>query len=52
MDETDNCPCGKPSEVGAHGIRDGVVYDEYYCEDCYNQVRRRTYDQTDEGQSE
>lgn len=27
--------CGEPSEIGAHGIRDGAVYSEYWCERCY-----------------
>ena len=31
----DKCSCGQESTRGCHGIRDGEVYDEYYCEDCY-----------------
>ncbi len=30
--------CGKESDYGAHGIRNGEVYDEYHCEECYNKV--------------
>jgi len=35
--DTDPCQvCGKPSKVGAHGIREGKVYSEYYCFAHYN----------------
>ncbi len=30
------CKCGRESAIGGHGIREGAIYDEYYCEDCYN----------------
>jgi hypothetical protein len=30
------CNCGEESDFGAHGIRNGKVYSEYYCKDCYN----------------
>jgi hypothetical protein len=36
----DPCACGAPSEYGAHGIRDNKVYDEYFCESCYNKERK------------
>lgn len=33
----DRCnKCGMESHYGAHGIRDGKVYSEYWCERCYN----------------
>lgn len=32
----DACACGAPSDIGAHGITGGVLYDEYYCLPCYN----------------
>ena len=28
--------CQGESDYGAHGIRDREVYDEYWCEACYN----------------
>jgi hypothetical protein len=33
------CQCGRESEFGAHGIRENEVYDEYYCESCWNSNR-------------
>ncbi len=35
MDNT-KCDCGKESDFGYHGVRDGEVYSEYYCKECYN----------------
>lgn len=32
--------CGAESEIGAHGIKNGQVYDEYYCHACYKKTRR------------
>lgn len=34
--ETDKCKCGEESTRGCHGIKDSEIYDEYYCDDCYN----------------
>jgi hypothetical protein len=34
--EEDLCPCGKESELGAHGITEGIVYSEFWCLDCWN----------------
>lgn len=31
-----NCQCGKPSEYGCHGVKNGEVYDEFLCKECYN----------------
>ena len=31
----DRCKCGAVAEVGCHGIRDGGVYSEHWCEACY-----------------
>lgn len=33
------CKCGKPSTVGATGVKDHVVYHEDYCDDCYNKQK-------------
>ena len=30
------CECGEESTVGCHGITEGEVYDEYYCDKCWN----------------
>ena len=30
------CKCGKESDYGCHGVKDGKNYDEYYCKECYN----------------
>lgn len=38
--QDDKCFCGAESEIGCHGIRDGVVYDEYYCLEHYNKKKR------------
>ncbi len=40
MEDEDKCKCGKPSEMGCHGIRDGEVYSEYYCHECYNKEKK------------
>lgn len=37
---SDLCSCGKESEYGCHGITNGEVYDEYFCETCYNVKKR------------
>ena len=34
--------CEKVSEVGAHGIRDGAVYNEYWCLNHYNKQKDKT----------
>ncbi len=39
--------CGEPSDIGAHGIRDGKIYDEYYCESCYNLKKRGKEEETE-----
>jgi hypothetical protein len=39
----DTCKCGQPSDIGCHGIKEGVVYDEWYCERCYNKQKRSKY---------
>ena len=33
---SDLCSCGEESDYGAHGLRDGEIYDEYFCEKCWN----------------
>lgn len=30
-----NCACGAESTRGCHGFRDGEIYDEYYCDECF-----------------
>jgi hypothetical protein len=30
------CKCGMASDFGGHGVKDGKVYDEYYCKECYH----------------
>ena len=32
--------CKEESSYGAHGIRNWEIYDEYYCEKCYNTKNR------------
>lgn len=33
----DKCKCGEESTRGCHGVnKQGGVYDEYYCDECYN----------------
>lgn len=36
----DLCHCGEESDYGAHGIRDGAVYSEYFCKSCHNKNKR------------
>lgn len=31
--------CGKPSEVGCHGIRAGAIYSEHWCLDCHAKMK-------------
>jgi hypothetical protein len=33
------CECGSVSDFGCHGIRDGEVYSEFYCRECYNKKK-------------
>lgn len=37
------CICGQESTHGCHGIKDGAVYSEYFCETHYNSNRRGPY---------
>lgn len=30
------CDCGKDSDFGCHGVRNGDLYSEYFCKSCYN----------------
>jgi hypothetical protein len=30
-----------PAVIGAHGVRDGWVYDEYWCASCYVRIHRQ-----------
>jgi hypothetical protein len=39
--ESDNCQCGKESDYGCHGVRDGQVYDEFYCKECYHKKDKK-----------
>lgn len=32
----DRCPCGAESEIGEHGIRDGKIFSQHFCELCSN----------------
>lgn len=36
----DRCQCGAESEFGAHGVTEGAVYSEHYCEACWNRKDR------------
>lgn len=38
--ETPCVRCFGEAKVGHHGIRDGQVYDEYWCEECYAKEKR------------
>jgi hypothetical protein len=31
-----NCKCGAESTRGCHGVRDGEVYSEYFCDEHFN----------------
>jgi hypothetical protein len=31
-----DCACGETSTKGCHGVKNGEVYSEYYCDGCYN----------------
>jgi hypothetical protein len=35
----DPCPCGAESTHGAHGFRDGELYDEFWCQECWNKKK-------------
>jgi hypothetical protein len=30
------CACRAESTRGCHGLREGRIYSEYFCDDCYN----------------
>lgn len=30
------CQCGEESTRGCHGMKNGAIYDEYFCDYCYN----------------
>jgi len=32
--------CGKDSTVGCHGSKDGKVVSTYYCDDCFNALKK------------
>jgi hypothetical protein len=34
----DKCSCGEESTKGCHGVTDGVVYSQYFCDKCYNKA--------------
>lgn len=36
LNEENRCACGAESTRGCHGFTNGVLYNEYYCDDCYN----------------
>lgn len=36
--------CGAPSDVGAHGIKDGEINSEYLCYECHYQLKRNGWD--------
>jgi hypothetical protein len=42
MKESDKCLCNEESTKGCHGIRNGEVYSEYYCDDCYNKRENKS----------
>lgn len=31
-----DCKCGAESDFGCHGVRNGEIFSEYYCKNCYN----------------
>ena len=41
--------CGVESDYGCHGLKNGEVYDEYYCERCYNRKKRGDLNEHDLG---
>jgi hypothetical protein len=34
-DASDRCACGAVSDFGAHGVRAGSVFSEYFCAPCW-----------------
>lgn len=34
--ESLNCKCGAESTKGCHGVRNGQIYSEHFCDSCYN----------------
>jgi hypothetical protein len=44
--------CGAESDYGAHGIKNGEVYDEYFCESCYHAKDRpsKTEEEVEDGE--
>lgn len=38
--------CGEESSYGCHGVTDGDVFDEYWCEACFSKRRRSGINET------
>lgn len=39
----DKCECGEESTKACHGFKDGEIYDEYYCDECYHKRKALGY---------
>lgn len=35
-EEPTECACGQESTRGCHGVKDGAIYSDYYCDKCYS----------------
>lgn len=42
----DKCACGKESTRGCHGIKDGEIFSEHPCDDCFNSRNKEDKDET------
>ena len=42
----EKCKCGDESTINGHGVKDGKVYSEYWCDSCYNKkdVKAKDHD--------
>jgi len=36
IEENELCECGQESYYAGHGFRNGELYSEYHCKECYN----------------
>lgn len=46
------CNCGEESTRGCHGLKDGELYDEYFCDNCYNKTNQTKKVRIEDEQSE
>ncbi len=36
VENEEKCGCGKESTRGCHGVKDGQIYSEHFCDGCFH----------------